>query len=363
MVFSPSTSLTQTVPVSIYDDGAVETTEDFRMVLQRTYRLPPFVTVVSGPATVTINDDDDEATVGFRSSVYRVRENSKAAFCVGIITGGVGPPFDVHFSYSDPYGALSSASTIPSSVTFPHGGARGSRSCFSIDIGNVVETSEMTITLTGVTSATDAVSRRVKLGTPSTVTVEIIDNDRAFVVRVSPRLSRVSLEAGDSQTFTARARDGDNSISAYAWSVDGQEIDSGPLARTGDVTRSFTHTFPDDGTYTVLVTFTNSVGATVSTSWTVGVIPPVQNNGPSVERVSPTSQSLTLTTGQKRTFTARAIDPDNKLKRYEWFVNSVSKGSHTWLLVLPRGAVTEEFAHRFLTYGSHTVTATFTDAD
>ena len=363
VVFSPSTSLTQTVPVSIYDDGAVETTEDFRMVLQRTYRLPPFVTVVSGPATVTINDDDDEATVGFRSSVYRVRENSKAAFCVGIITGGVGPPFDVHFSYSDPYGALSSASTIPSSVTFPHGGARGSRSCFSIDIGNVVETSEMTITLTGVTSATDAVSRRVKLGTPSTVTVEIIDNDRAFVVRVSPRLSRVSLEAGDSQTFTARARDGDNSISAYAWSVDGQEIDSGPLARTGDVTRSFTHTFPDDGTYTVLVTFTNSVGATVSTSWTVGVIPPVQNNGPSVERVSPTSQSLTLTTGQKRTFTARAIDPDNKLKRYEWFVNSVSKGSHTWLLVLPRGAVTEEFAHRFLTYGSHTVTATFTDAD
>ena len=363
VVFSPSTSLTQTVPVSIYDDGAVETTEDFRVVLQRTYRLPPFVTVVSGPATVTIDDDDDEATVGFRSSVYRVRENSKAAFCVGIITGGVGPPFDVHFSYSDPYGALSSASTISSSVTFPHGGARGSVSCLSIDIGNVVETSEMTITLTGVTSATDAVSRRVKLGTPSTVTVEIIDNDRAFVVRVSPRLSRVSLEAGDSQTFTARARDGNNSISAYAWSVDGQEIDSGPLALTGDVTRSFTHTFPDDGTYTVLATFTDRQGDSSSRAWTVEVGDSTEpaNRAPSVIRVSPSSSSVSLETGASRTFTARATDADANITSYAWTVNGLGVGNSGSLALT--GTASQTFTHTFSSSGTHTVKATFTDDD
>ena len=184
------------------------------------------------------------------------------------------------------------------------------------------------------------------------------------VSRVSPSSSSVSLEAGASRTFTARATDADSNITSYAWTVNGRGVgNSGSLALTGEVSQTFTHTFSSSGTHTVKATFTDDEGATGSASWTVRVIPPVQNNGPSVERVSPTSQSLTLTTGQKRTFTARAIDPDNKLKRYEWFVNSVSKGSHTWLLVLPRGAVTEEFAHRFLTYGRYTVTATFTDAD
>ena len=148
--------------------------------------------------------------------------------------------------------------------------------------------------------------------------------------------------------------------------MNGRSEDSGVwqvFLPTGSVTKDFSHRFSTVGNYTVKATFTDTEGASGTAEWTVRVIPPVQNNGPSVERVSPTSQSLTLTTGQKRTFTARAIDPDNKLKRYEWFVNSASKDSHTWLLVLPRGAVTEEFAHLFLTYGSHTVTATFTDAD
>ena len=360
VTFSPDTPLTQTIPVRILDDFTAEPTESFWVRLEeRTAGLSPFVTVVTDPATVTI-EDDDEATVAFQNSVYRVRENDLAVFCLEIMgRSRAAFSFDVHLSYSDPYGALSPGTTIPSSLTFTPYRQVG---CFSADIGNVSETSTMTFTLTGVTATTDAVSR-VKLGTPSTATVEIIDDHIPFVYRVSPSSYRVSLEAGDSQTFTARATDFDNSISAYAWSVNGQELDSGPLDLTGDVTRSFTHTFPDDGTYTVLVTFTDRGGAPASTSWTVEVGDSTEpaNRAPSVSRVSPTSSSLTLETGDSRTFTARATDPDSNITSYEWTVNGRGVGNSGTLT--DTGDVSQTYTHPFSSSGTHTVKATFTDDD
>ena len=500
-----TTTLTQTVPVTILDNGAVEATEAFTVALETTFSgLPTYVSLTRSEATVKILDDD-EATVAFTGNRLSVSENfSRLEIRVEIDTDppsfacAAALPLDVHFSYTDPDGALSSGSTIPSSVAF---GECQSRVDFDIGegdltgIGTVTGTTEVVFTLDRVTSAVSGVASRVKIGEPSTMTVTIQDEDEAevrwrqayaitrersqydrlcvvvarpfstaigrpftvhfsytdpggvlsspstipssvtfgagevtkcadefdfgdvasdpgsasvvftldrvtsvgsdvasrvtidedfqvmelevidqdlpmsanrppSVTRVSPSSSSVPLETGASQTFTASATDADSNITSYEWTVNGRGVgNSGTLTLTGAVSQTYSRTFPDTGTYTVKATFTDDEGASGSASWTVGVIPPVQNNGPSVERVSPTSQSLTLTTGQKRTFTARAIDPDNKLKRYEWFVNSVSKGSHTWLLVLPRGAVTEEFAHRFLTYGSHTVTATFTNAD
>ena len=498
-----TTTLTQTVPVTILDNGAVEATEAFTVALETTSSgLPTYVSLTRSEATVKILDDD-EATVAFTENRLSVSDNfSRIQIRVEIDTDpssfacAAALPLDVHFSYTDPDGALSSGSTIPSSVAF---GVCQSRVDFDIGegdltgIGTVTGTTEVVFTLDRVTSAVSGVASRVKIGEPSTMTVTIQDEDEAevrwrslfalarersrydslcvvvarpfstaigrpftvhfsytdpagalssestipssvtfgtgelekcatielgdvpspsasayvvftldrvtsvgsdvasrvtidedvqvmelevfayigmsanrppLVSRVSPSSSSVSLETGASQTFTASATDADSNITSYEWTVNSRGVgNSGSLALTGEVSKTFTHTFSSSGTHTVKATFTDDEGASGSASWTVRVIPPVQNNGPSVERVSPTSQSLTLTTGQKRTFTARAIDPDNKLKRYEWFVNSASKDSHTWLLVLPRGAVTEEFAHLFLTYGSHTVTATFTDAD
>ena len=376
VTFSPDTSLTQTVPVYVIDNNIVEGTEAFTVALE-TYTfipLPTYVSLTRSEATVKILDDD-EATVAFTENMLSFSED-QGTFEIGVEVETdpssfceVALPFDVHFSYTDPDGALSSSSTIPSSMTF---GICDSRRVFLADLADVTGNAEVVFTLDSVTSADSGLASRVKIGEPSTVTLTVIDdssppppsNRAPTVSRVSPTSSSLTLETGASQTFTASATDADSNITSYAWTVNGLGVgNSGSLALTGEVSQTFTHTFSSSGTHTVKATFTDDEGASGSASWTVGVIPPVQNNGPSVERVSPTSQSLTLTTGQKRTFTARAIDPDNKLKRYEWFVNSVSKGSHTWLLVLPRGAVTEEFAHRFLTYGSHTVTATFTNAD
>ena len=328
----------------------------------------------SSTMTVTIQDDD-EVTVRWERTYGLVREGDQFDdLCVVIPdrSASIGRPFTVHFSYTDPAGALSSPSTIPSSVTFSPGDQKACVNAF--DLGDVTsQSASVTFTLDSVTSADSDVASRVTIrDTMSTMELEVVDtgtslpNRAPTVSRVSPSASSITLETGDSRTFQASATDPDANITSYEWTVKGRGVgNSGTLTDTGDVTRTFSHTFSTAGNYPVKATFTDDEGASASVSWTVVVSDREENTNraPTVSRVPSTPSSLTLTTGDSWTFTARAIDPENKLKRYEWSVNGVSKDSHTWLLVLPRGAVTEEFAHRFLMYGNYTVTATFTDAE
>ena len=87
-----------------------------------------------------------------------------------------------------------------------------------------------------------------------------------------------------------------------------------------------------------------------------------QNRSPSVSRVSPSSALVSLYTGDRQTFTARATDPDNNLKSYSWFVKDRSEESSPfWFGVLPTGSATDDFSHTFGTAGPYTVKATFTD--
>ena len=269
-----TTTLTQTFPVYIIDDNIVEGTEAFTVALEPTIPpLPTYVSLTRSEATVKILDDD-MAYVRWRSAYLGAREREQYDdLCVVIgERKRISRPFTVHFSYTDPAGALSSESTIPSSVTFRAGELY---KCATIELGDVASdpgSASVYFDLDRVTSAGSDVASRVTIGKiePRTL-LKVWDGDAPFATRVSPSPGRVSLEAGDSQTFTARATDFDNSISAYAWSVDAQEIDSGPLALTGDVTRSFTHTFPDDGIYTVLATFTDADGQSGSVSWDVTI--------------------------------------------------------------------------------------------
>ena len=182
------------------------------------------------------------------------------------------------------------------------------------------------------------------------------------VSRVSP-LSPVSLDTGDRQTFRARASDPDDNLKRYEWFVNGRSEDSGVwrlFLPTGSVTKDFSHRFSTAGNYTVKATFTDTEGESDFTEWTVTVIDP--NRAPSVSRVSPSSP-VSLDTDDRQTFRARASDPDDNLKRYEWFVNGRSEDSGVWRLFLPTGSVTKDFSHRFPTAGNYTVKATFTDTE
>ena len=359
-----TTTLTQTFPLYVIDDNIVEGTETFTVVLYPSTLspLPTYVSLTRSEATVKILDDD-MAYVRWRWSYHDAREREQYDDLCVIIgePKRIGRPFTVHFSYTDPDGALSSESTIPSSVTFRAGEPY---KCATIELGDVASDpgeASVYFTLDRVTSAGSDVASRVTIRTEPRTGLKVRDGDAPFATRVSPSPGRVSLEAGDSQTFTARATDFDNSISAYAWSVDAQEIDSGPLALTGYVTRSFTHTFSSSGTHTVKATFTDDEGASGSVSWTVGVGDSTEpaNRAPSVSRVSPTSSSLTLTTGASRTFTARATDPDANITSYEWTVNGRGVGNSGTLT--DTGNVSQTFTHPFSSSGTYTVKATFTD--
>ena len=179
----------------------------------------------------------------------------------------------------------------------------------------------------------------------------------------------LSLTTGDSQTFGVSATDADNNMTKWKWVVDkhfsllhGHQQPEESFAATGSITKTFSHTFPDNGTYTVTVTFTDSDGNSGTAEWRVEV-EDLPNHAPTVSRVPSSPSQVSLFTGDRQTFTARASDPDDNLKRYEWFVNDQSEDSGVWRLFLPTGSVDKSFSHTFSTAGPYTVKATFTDTE
>ena len=103
-----------------------------------------------------------------------------------------------------------------------------------------------------------------------TVTVR---NRAPSVTRLSPSASSISLTAGDRQTFSARATDADGNLSEWDWFLNGVSQNGQSLAPTGNITRTFTHTFSTPGTYTVESRFTDREGASDSATWSVTVPP------------------------------------------------------------------------------------------
>ena len=194
-------------------------------------------------------------------------------------------------------------------------------------------------------------------------TVVVRDPNRApSVVRGSPYTESVSLETGDRQAFTANASDPDNNLRGYEWFVGDVFGDAfvWQTPPTGFASGSFSHTFSTEGTFIVEASFTDTEGLSGSVTWTVTVT--TSNRAPSVSRVSPSSALVSLYTGDRQTFTARATDPDNNLKSYSWFVKDRSEESSPFLFgVLPTGSATDDFSHTFGTAGPYTVKATFTD--
>ena len=202
-----------------------------------------------------------------------------------------------------------------------------------------------------------------------------VENSDPSVDRVSPRRSSIDLGLGDSQTFTAEADDDDDNLSKWKWEARRARIgpdfvyspgeQSFSTAPTGSVTKDFTYTFAEEGEWTVEVTFTDAEGESDSVEWDVDV----ENSAPSVSRVSPSSSSVDLETGDSQTFRASADDDDDNLSKWKWearrarigpdFVYTPGEQSFS---TSPTGSVTKDFTTPSPPAGDWTVTATFTDA-
>ena len=203
-----------------------------------------------------------------------------------------------------------------------------------------------------------------------------VENSDPSVDRVSPRRSSIDLGLGDSETFRAEAEDDDDNLSKWKWEARRARIgpdfvyspgeQSFSTAPTGSVTKDFTYTFAEEGEWTVEVTFTDAEGESDSVEWDVDV----ENSAPSVSRVSPSSSSVDLETGDSQTFRASADDDDDNLSKWKWearrarigpdFVYTPGEQSFS---TSPTGSVTKDFSYTFSTAGDWTVKVTFTDSE
>ena len=171
-----------------------------------------------------------------------------------------------------------------------------------------------------------------------------------------------SVTTGNRVTFQSTATDADGNITKWGWYLDDVlqgEYTFKPQRRD---TRVISHTFSTAGDYTLKSTFTDSGGLYVSHTWDVEVTepppPPPPNDAPTVRRVSPSSASISLTTGDSQTFSARATDPDDNISEWDWYVDDESQGGQSLALT---GDITRTFSYTFSRAGNYTVEAEFID--
>ena len=171
-----------------------------------------------------------------------------------------------------------------------------------------------------------------------------------------------SVTTGNRVTFQSTATDADGNITKWGWYLDDVlqgEYTFNPQRRD---TRVISHTFSTAGDYTLKSTFTDSGGLSVSHTWDVEVTepppPPPPNDAPTVRRVSPSSASISLTTGDSQTFSARATDPDDNISEWDWYVEDESQGGQSLALT---GDITRTFSYTFSRAGTYTVEAEFID--
>ena len=191
----------------------------------------------------------------------------------------------------------------------------------------------------------------------------IVDDD------LSPSTESIILFAGASQTFEARATDPDNNISSVVWYVDDVVVwDPGSVASialTGDFPSSYDHTFAYPDTFAVKVTFTDAEGETASHTWTVQADPATDERAPTVVRVSPEEEELSLYTTQEQEFTVEATDVNGDIVSWKWDIAIPGSFDHH---EEPEefnstGNITKEFSYTFKWDGTYTVTVTFTDSE
>ena len=362
------------VHYQIADDAVVEEEAQVVFTLSSVTSDSPGVAsrVKFGVSTATLNvTDNDRGLVEFEHSSYSVREGNEVELCAVLRhPATVAFPFTVNISYTDRDGVLSSG---PTSFSF---GALDAKSCVEFqtqddDVGSGTSFVDFGLTRPQDLDNRIAVStRRVRL---TVIDADSPSNTPPTVSRVPTTPSSLTLTTGDRRTFTARATDADNNITGYEWTVNGSGVgNSGALTATGDVTRTYSRTFSGTGTDTVRVEFTDSDGATGSTSWRVEVQEPqpdpetpTSNSAPSVTIASPVSP-VHLETGETRTFIARATDPNNNLTKWKWVVDK-----HDSLLdghqepeasFTSTGRILKSFRHTFPDDGTYTVTVTFIDS-
>ncbi len=143
----------------------------------------------------------------------------------------------------------------------------------------------------------------------------IVTVDPALSVSISSPTSPVTMDAGQSETFTATASGGSTDYTGYQWYLGGSQV-------TGATSQSWTYT-PSSAASSTPVTVT----VTDSNGWTSAKSPAVSVTVDSALIVSVPS-SLTVDVGQSVASSASVSGGTNPYT-YQWYFNSVLDSSQT----------------------------------
>ena len=339
----PNNTTMRAISAFIFNDNTLEPIREIFTLQLQSIRFDTRFRVDTTPAIVTIVDDDD-ATVAFRREEVSVNEGDRFDVDVFLPTPAVycrvAFPVTVNLSYTDPDGALSSGSTIPSSVEFATCDALSS---FEVDTRDVAADAEVVFTLDGTNNA------RLKVVEPSTLTVKVLDTDSpSGTVRVtvtSNWLGRIVTVDGTDRTAPYPTTW--NSGSSHTLDVPSPQRVSGGRY----VFSSWSHGGPKSQTVSP------TSNTTYTANFTFRADP--ANHAPAAVGVSPLPRDVSLISGFTQTFVARASDQDSNISEWEWFVDDVSRTQRS---IAHTGSVTSQVNIQFIKPGSHTVKATFTDS-
>jgi len=235
--------------------------------------------------------------------------------------------------------------TAPVTVQFSAASSTGSISQYQWDFGDgsVAESSAVSHEYTSAGTYTAKLTVTTSSGSSSTATVSVIATEPAVASTPPTAVISSSSAAGPaplSVSFdaTGSSASGSATITGYSWSFgDG-------TSATG---ASATHSFTSAGTYSTVLTVTDSNGLTSSASTPVVVTAAAENVAPkAVISATPTSGSAPLTV----TFDGSASsDSDGSIASYTWQFGDGSSGSG------------KTVSHTYTTEASFTATLQVTD--
>ena len=303
LTFGPGV-ISQDIQVPIFDDGLYENAETFTVTLDTPSTGTSLGT--QDTATVTIIENDPPPTVQFSASNYNVNEDAGTVTLTVTKTGSTALSCTVDYATSD------GTATAPADYTATSGtvtlAANETSKTFTVQINNDgIYDGDQTfnVTLSNPSSAT--------LGSPSTATVTVIDNNALPLVQFSA--TNYNVNEGDGTVTVTVTKTGNTAVPAavnYATSDGTATAPSDYTTTSGTLTfaptetsKTFTVPIIQDTVYegneTFTVTLSTPVGATLGAPnpATVTIIdddpPPVVQFSSGTYSVSGSAGNVTVT--------------------------------------------------------------------